>query len=373
MDAKIYPNLQSVNFLAAIHVDPNGYVGTEYPIGTPEWPCSTWADARTISGIRLHNDLVLRGLLALDAAMQNYNFHGYNSKDLADGINLAGFDVDGSSFHNLVMTGNQGGAGYAYYIDSVLFGVTGLRGEVLNCRLYSQLTLATGGGTDYINFYNCYTQQAVVDITVNAPDLVNFYGFKGDMRLNSMTGGIMNIWAADGALIDIQATCTGGTINIYGNARVTDNSAGTVVNHRYLDFAIEENNDILSGTLVQVPFFVTMDTIVNNVITLFSFDALGATIRDVFISFYLPLHATATFTPTWEKTRAGDLVTFVAETTNPFSDAAYAAIATPAANAVYRYHLGEIAQGLQGRFRIAQSNHAGAVSVDAFAVVLMEL
>jgi hypothetical protein len=132
-------------------------------------------------------------------------------------------------------------------------------------------------------------------------------------------------------------------------------------------------DDKVSGILVQVPFFNSMDTIVNDVITLFEFDALGCTIRDVMVNFYLPLHATATFTITWQKTRANDLITFTTELINTWTGAAYNTIATPAANGVYRYHLGEIAQGLQGRFRIAQSNHAGAVTVDAFAVVLMVL
>ncbi len=131
---------------------------------------------------------------------------------------------------------------------------------------------------------------------------------------------------------------------------------------------VADVDDKVSGILVQVPFFVEMDTIVNDVITLFAFDALGATIREVFISLYLPLHATATFTPTWEKTRANDLITFVTEL-----DPTLNAIATPGANAVYSYKLGEIAQGLQGRLRLAQSNHAGVVTVDAFAVALMEL
>jgi len=131
---------------------------------------------------------------------------------------------------------------------------------------------------------------------------------------------------------------------------------------------MEGTYDLAVGELVQVPFFVEMDTIVNDVITLFSFDALGVTIREVYISMYLPLEAAATFTPTWEKTRAGDLITFVTELVP-----ALAAIATPAANAVYSYKLGEIAQGLEGRFRIAQDNAGAPVTIDAFAVVLMEV
>jgi len=126
-------------------------------------------------------------------------------------------------------------------------------------------------------------------------------------------------------------------------------------------------DDKVSGILVQVPFFVKINTIVNNVINVFEFDALGCTIREIHITLYIPLHATATMTPTWEKTRSGDLVTFVTE-----SVPAIAGV-TPTAATVVRYHCGEVAQGLQGRFRLAQSNHAGVVEIDAFAVVLMEL
>ncbi len=131
---------------------------------------------------------------------------------------------------------------------------------------------------------------------------------------------------------------------------------------------VADVDDKISGMLVQVPFYEEIATIQNDVIEIFAFDALGATIREVFISFFLPLHATATFTPTWEKTRANDLTTFVTEVDPPLN-----VIATPGANAVYSYKLGEIAQGLQGRFRLAMSDHAGVVTVDAFAVVLMEL
>ena len=122
----------------------------------------------------------------------------------------------------------------------------------------------------------------------------------------------------------------------------------------------------LDGQLVQVPFYVSMATVQAGTIILFEFDALGATIRDVFVNFYLPLHATATFTPIWSKTRANDLITFSTEVIPVI-----APIVTPGANNVYSYHLGEIAQGLQGRFSIAMSNHAGVVTVDGFAVALM--
>ncbi len=123
----------------------------------------------------------------------------------------------------------------------------------------------------------------------------------------------------------------------------------------------------LAGMLVQVPFYNLTQTIKNSSVTLFALDALGGTIREVFIGFYLALDVAATFTPTWHKTRAGDLVTFTQEAVP-----AIAAIATPGANRVYSYWLGEIAQGLQGEFRLAQDNNGNANNlVDAICVAFM--
>jgi hypothetical protein len=143
------------------------------------------------------------------------------------------------------------------------------------------------------------------------------------------------------------------------------------IRHDILDRAIDIDTQ-LDGSLVQVPFYASMDTIVNDVITLFQFNALGGTIRDIFVSIYLPLQAAATFTPYFDKTRAGDLVTFTQESPIIGGAAPYDwTIATPGANRVYPFRCGEVAQGLQGRFRIAQDNAGAPVTVDAFAVALM--
>lgn len=126
-------------------------------------------------------------------------------------------------------------------------------------------------------------------------------------------------------------------------------------------------DDKVSGILVQIPFYRTTQTVKNDSVTLFALDALGCTIREVYVCFYLALDAAATFTPTWHKTRAGDLVTFTQE-----YDPALAQIATPGVNGVYAYKLGEIAQGLQGEFRLAQDNNGNANNVvDAICVALL--
>lgn len=136
---------------------------------------------------------------------------------------------------------------------------------------------------------------------------------------------------------------------------------------RLIHTRVADVDDKVSGILVQVPFFNTTQTVKNSSITLFALDAIGCTIRDVFISFYLAADAAATFTPTWHKTRAADLVTFTQE-----AIPALPTIINPAATRYYSYRLGEIAQGLQGEFRLAQDNAGNANNAcDAFCVVLM--
>ncbi len=202
-------------------------------------------------------------------------------------------------------------------------------------------------------------------LTVQTAGTAFVRDFKGDLIIDEMTGGVITI-IMNGGTVTINADCTGGTINIYGSAFVTDNSLGAVVNDYTLDQRAANIDTQLDGMLVQVPFYNEIETVQNDYITLFEFDALGATIREIFVSFYLPLHAAATFTPSWWKTRPGDLVTFTQEVIP-----ALAGIVVPTANAYYAYWTGELAQGLQARFRLHQSDHANLVTVDAWAVALM--
>ncbi|MBU0778337.1 hypothetical protein KKF82_08780, partial [Patescibacteria group bacterium] len=54
--------------------------------------------------------------------------------------------------------------------------------------------------------------------------------FKGYLEIDAMVGGTLDIYA-DAANIQINADCTGGTINIYGNARVTGAGGGVTINN----------------------------------------------------------------------------------------------------------------------------------------------
>ena len=125
----------------------------------------------------------------------------------------------------------------------------------------------------------------------------------------------------------------------------------------------------VAGMLVQVTFYNTTQTVKNSSITLFALDAIGATIRDIVVEFYLAADAAATFTPAIYKTRPGDLTTFSQEVVP-----SVATIVNPAAARKYRYECGDLAQGLQMEFRLAQDNNGNANNdVDATLTCLMEV
>ena len=81
-------------------------------------------------------------------------------------------------------------------------------------------------------------------INLGTPNLANFVNLTGSFILAGQTAGTTNIWAADGCEIVINVSCNGGTINIYGNGQVTDNSAaGCTVNDYTASSGFQEQPD----------------------------------------------------------------------------------------------------------------------------------
>ncbi len=110
----------------------------------------------------------------------------------------------------------------------------------------------------------------------------------------------------------------------------------------------------LDGAAVVTELFNTTSTVKANSVTLFQIDALGGTIRNIRLNFYLALDAAATFSVIVQKTRTGDLLTFTQD--EELDDT----IALPAANRVHSYALGDLPEGLQMRVIIAQDNAGNA-------------
>lgn len=231
----------------------DGVAGIEWPVGTPQLPSDVIADVITMLAARRLHKICIHGTLTLAATMNHYSFFGHEHEAAGDILNLGGQDVDDSHFESLIITGVQGGAGLATYRDCLFVStlpipMTGFRGMAKNCAFFSGLGIAIAtGNTDFADFDHCTSIHGVATVIIGSPDRVSFKEFSGGLiltlqaagdvlvrgisgylEIDEMTGGTLEIYA-HGADIQINADCVGGTIAIYGDARVTDLSAGGCV------------------------------------------------------------------------------------------------------------------------------------------------
>ncbi len=100
------------------------------------------------------------------------------------------------------------------------------------------------------------------------------------------------------------------------------------------------------------------DTLIGTTaVKLFVLDALGGTKKDIRCGFFLDDDVAATFTFSVFKTRPGDLLTSIQDSTKTWS------IVNPAADGWYTYDVGDLESGLQMELRIAQNNAGDATNV----------
>jgi len=232
----------------------NGVAGTAWPTGTPQVPSNTIADVIAICAARNLKVIDVAGALALGAAMQDYTFIGHRHEDITDTFNLNNQNVDKSRIIGCILAGQQGG-GLLTLKNCIVYLMTDFQGIANDCDLYgSAMSLLNGGVAD---LSKCNSVHSDLTITVNTPGRASFKecsgnctfvgqtggplyirGYKGTLVIDAMTAGTCDIYA-NGADITINANCIGtGTINIYGNARVTDNhGAGTTVNNYTIQLA----------------------------------------------------------------------------------------------------------------------------------------
>ena len=258
--------LKRIDYGGVIHFNSdNGIAGTTYPIGTAGMPSDVIADVITMAVALGFHTIDVHGALTLGATMEHYSFVGHDHEDIADILDISGEDVDGSVMHGMVVTGVQGGTGLLSLIECIVITLTIFNGRMENCRLYgSAFSFKDTGNIDLDDCESLFGQAV---ITVQAPTLASIKqfvgdlvltvqdggvcrveGFKGSLEIDEMTAGTLDIYA-EGADITINGDCTGGTINIWGNAVVTGAGGGVVINNYTLDANI-----------------ATMDAIADNII-----------------------------------------------------------------------------------------------------------
>ena len=84
-------------------------------------------------------------------------------------------------------------------------------------------------------------------------------GYKGVLEIDAMTAGTLTVMAYV-AKITINGDCTGGTINLFGNAVVTGAGGGVTINNYLLDTKIDTIDGLVGAITAAGPTKTEMDT-----------------------------------------------------------------------------------------------------------------
>lgn len=236
-------SLQIGSFLGSVYVDPaNGTAGTVFPQGTPSNPVNNLTDALTI--------LNSRGLAG-------FQFIGFNniSEDLSAGYDLLGENASGTFMNFLpgsdvsncrVNSGRINGTLGADMIlngcslfDVTYTGTTSINDSAL-------VNVQTLGNTGQLLLNNCYAALEpdppyVPTIDAGSGMTLIAHRYSGYLKIINKTGPETFTLHVDSGVIEIDPTCTGGSIVIRGNCEVIDTSNGVIV-----DTGANDSSDVNS-------------------------------------------------------------------------------------------------------------------------------
>jgi hypothetical protein len=222
IDATVYLNIST------------GYFGTGYPIGTPKKRSNNILDSITIAnneGLKIIN---LTGFLSIlnSTSLDSFKIEGGSGSNNV--IILNGGGTYTSEFSKLIVVGEFNGLSRIRNCilgDSGLGGVTGIEGRIVDCIINHPDGIVQKIGGDGTLFDNCaFISPNYPQITLDANgEGIGLRNCTGNILLKNYTKNEINQLHIIGGTLEIDASCTGGTIVVDGTGEVIDNSGGTVI------------------------------------------------------------------------------------------------------------------------------------------------
>ena len=221
-------SLQAASFGdGAVSIDQaNGVSGLTYPRGTKSTPSNNWADARAIAESRNMTKLLVLGNATAGAGDNLANLTVVGSNPMLSTLTIdAAADTQGLYIKELYFTGALDGG--SILRDAVLGEVEYFDGYVEHCVL-TPSTVYINGRAVIIDSSTGYTYglDPKLDLT-NSTELA-VRGYQGNLMLINKVNNDKCVIELDGVLT-IDASCTTGTIEVYGDGHVINNGTVTVV------------------------------------------------------------------------------------------------------------------------------------------------
>ena len=227
-------NSQSFTLNRVYIHDDDGQPGTQFPRGTPTDPVDNFPDASAIATSRKLNSYDLTthlGVFTLPASSDISQTNWYGSSARTSRLDLNSAIAVNCNFDGLFLQGTLTSGPIAVR-DGNLTGVTNFSGGARETAISGTITL-DNTATEQIVFRECFsavagTGRPVLDlngITVN----VSIRGYHGGLTIRNMSQNIDISFDGDVATLELEASCTNGTINVGGITYLIDNSVGTTV------------------------------------------------------------------------------------------------------------------------------------------------
>jgi hypothetical protein len=203
-----------------VHFDAStANTGTEYPMGTAQYPLNNLADVVTIATAHGKRGIWFTGTLVIDQDLVGFNVKGETSV-LNDVAVVAGVDVSNTVFDLCTLTGTAVGSSNIQALNGIVSNFNGFDGVIIN-----------GGCKDTVQVKSGGTMIGKSIAFAGASDIVDANGavfvgldFNGVFTLQNLTGG--GYFQAGGSFgqVTLDASVNGGVGRIYGTLEVVDNS-----------------------------------------------------------------------------------------------------------------------------------------------------
>ena len=243
--------IQYSSFGGGVSIDVTSpYSGTLYPVGTVETPVNNMADADLIMEQRGFHILFVTGNLTLATidASEGHIFVGQSEGLTTITIEPAA-DVSNCEFQRATVTGTLDGGNTLR--ECLVTDINVLNGQIDDCGLSG--TLVLGGGVE-AQILRCYSAvggagMPIIDCGGSGQALI-VRNYSGGIQFQNKSGAdAMSIDMLSGEIL-IDANVTGGSFEIRGISKLTDNSgAGATIDTSGLIFADQQQLSSFGGVV----------------------------------------------------------------------------------------------------------------------------
>ena len=208
-----------------------GSAGTAYPRGTPRSPSNNGGDVQLIADVRGFTNIYIEGGVTVSDDHSEMKFIGRSPRTTQLVIDAAA-TLSACEFSDLLLTGDLGTNGSAYFTRVACKNLSGIFGHLENCILREGTNTVYANGLLMAN--RCAAVSAGnpgVDIPIvdcNGTGRLAFREVSGEILITNKTAGTLgSSLSLAGAKVTLDSTITYGTWRVFGVGTCINNTTGT--------------------------------------------------------------------------------------------------------------------------------------------------